>query len=145
MFKSKDDTIEVLGVCVDPPRRVGQAERLGFHSVQGGRRAIDMLRMLSYDFMLVGAKLPDMSVWDFLKHLKRALPHQKWALVATGITDQQEINARMFGVTTIFDTTPTTHELLNLVDRLRERAAARLLADQFGNPETGPDRSAQAM
>ncbi|HTW95542.1 MAG TPA: hypothetical protein VMD30_12145 [Tepidisphaeraceae bacterium] len=145
MLKSKDDTVEVLGVCVDPPRRVGQSERLGFHAVQGGRRAVDMLRMLSYDFMLVGVKLPDMSVWDFLRHLRLALPHQKWALVGAGITDQQEINARMFGVTTIFDTTPTSHELLNLVDRLRERAAARLLAEQFGDAESGPDRSAQAM
>src|SRR5271154_2529076 len=116
MFKAKEETVEVLGICVDSPRRLGQFERLGFHGVHGGRRAIDMLPVLSYDFLLVGIKIPDMSIWDFMRHVKLALPHQKWALVGAGITDQIEINARMFGTTTIFDTTPTTHELLNLAD-----------------------------
>ncbi len=142
MFKSQEDQIEVLGICVDAPRRVGKFERLGFHGCHGGRRAIDMLRMLSYDFLLVGLKIPDMSVWDFLRHLKVAMPHQKWALVGAGIDDQQEITARMFGTTTIFDTTPTTHELLSLADRLRERAVSRVLNGQIAETIRTPRSAA---
>ena len=52
-----------------------------------------MLRMVSFDVVLVGLKLPDMSAWDFLAHLKTAFPHQKWALVGGPVTEQQEGSA----------------------------------------------------
>jgi CheY-like chemotaxis protein len=131
MFKCQEDQVAVLGICVDEPQMVGRTAELNFHSVHSGRRGIDTLRMLSFDFLLVGLKLPDMSTWDFLRHLKTAMPHQKWALVGGPITDQQEITARMFGATTLFDTTPSSNELLNLTARLRERAVANVLANRF--------------
>ena len=77
MFKVQDDQVAVLGICVDPPAMVGRSAELNFQTVHTGRRSIDMLRVLSFDFLLVGLKLPDMSTWDFLRHLKTALPQQK--------------------------------------------------------------------
>lgn len=132
MFKCQEDQLEVLGVCIDEPRRLGRFEAVGFHQASNGRRAIDLLRMVSFDFLLVGTRLPDMSTWDFLRHLRTAQPHQKWALVGGPLTEQQEITARMFGATTIFDTTPTTHELMTTTARLRERAINSVLSGRFG-------------
>jgi DNA-binding response OmpR family regulator len=97
-----------------------------------------MLRVLSFDFLLVGLKLPDMSTWDFLRHLKTALPQQKWALVGGPITEQQEVTARMFGATTLFDATPTSNELLNLTARLREQAIANVVSGRFDQPAVRP-------
>lgn len=138
MFKVQDDQVAVLGICVDPPAMVGRSAELNFQAVHTGRRSIDMLRVLSFDFLLVGLKLPDMSTWDFLRHLKTALPQQKWALVGGPISEQQEVTARMFGATTLFDATPTSNELLNLTARLREQAIANVVSGRFDQPAVRP-------
>ncbi|HEX4054262.1 MAG TPA: hypothetical protein VHX86_08355 [Tepidisphaeraceae bacterium] len=113
---------------------VGRSVELNYHAVHNGRRAIDMLRMVSFDMMLVGLNLPDMATWDFLRHLKTAFPYQKWALVGGPITEQQEVAARVFGCTTIFDSTPTSSELLTLTARMREQAVANVLKGKFDRP-----------
>jgi DNA-binding response OmpR family regulator len=138
MFKCQEDQVTVLGICVDQPVVSGRSAELNFHSVHSGRRSIDMLRMLSFDFLLVGLKLPDMSTWDFLRHIKTAWPQQKWALVGGPISEQQEITARMFGATTLFDATPTSNELLNLTARLREQAIANVLSGRFDSNSVAP-------
>jgi hypothetical protein len=138
MFKCTEEQVTVLGICVDPPVMAGRSAQLNFHSVHSGRRSIDMLRMLSFDFLMVGLKLSDMSTWDFLRHIKTAWPQQKWALVGGPISEQQEITARMFGATTLFDATPTSNELLNLTARLREQAIANVLSGRFDNSAAAP-------
>ena len=134
MFKCQEDQVAVLGICVDPPTMAGRSAELNYHAVHNGRRAIDMLRMVSFDFLMVGLNLPDMATWDFLRHLKTAFPQQKWALVGGPISEQQEITARMFGCTTLFDATPPSNELLNLTARMREQAIANVLAGKFDRP-----------
>jgi|GEM_PF-3055089 len=145
MFKCQEEQLEVLGVCVDEPRRMGRFAGIGYHDTPNARRAIDMLRMMSYDFVLVSTHLPDMSTWDFLRHLKVAHPQVKFALVGGPLTEQQEITARMFGATTIFDTTPTTHELLNVTARMREKAIAGVHNGGFGRAAFAAARPAIAM
>jgi DNA-binding response OmpR family regulator len=145
MFKCQEEQVSVLGVCIDEPRRQGRFEGIGFNEALSGRRAMDLLRMLSFDFLLVGTRLPDMSTWDFLRHLRTAHPQQKFALVGGPLTEQQEITARMFGATTIFDTTPTTNELLNVTARLRERAIATVVNGRFGHAAYAASRPAIAM
>jgi CheY-like chemotaxis protein len=134
MFKSQEDQIAVLGICVDSPMLAGVSSELNYHAVHNGRRAIDMLRMVSFEVVLIGTKLPDMATWDFLRHMKTAFPNQKWALVGGPITEQQEVTARMFGCTTLFETTPTGKELMNLTARMREQAVANVLAGKFDRP-----------
>jgi DNA-binding response OmpR family regulator len=145
MFKSQEEQVAVLGICVDEPAKIGRHEGLNFLTAHSGRRAIDMLRMLSFDFLLVGTKLPDISVWDFLRHLKTAHPHCKWALIGGPISEQQEITARMFGATTLFDTTPSSNELLNLTARLREKAIANVLAGRFDSSSEAVGKSARKV
>jgi CheY-like chemotaxis protein len=113
---------------------VGRSVELNYHAVHGGRRAIDMLRMVSFDMLLLGLQLPDMSPWDFLRFLKTAFPHQKWALVGGPITEQQEVTARTFGCTTIFESTPNSSEMLSLTARMRDQAVAKALAGKFDRP-----------
>jgi CheY-like chemotaxis protein len=145
MFKSQEEQVAVLGICVDAPTMAGRSAELNYHAVHNGRRAIDMLRMVSFDFLLVGLKLPDMATWDFLRHLKTAFPQQKWALVGGPVSEQQEITARMFGATTLFDTTPTSNEILNLTARMRERATAAVLSGKFDRAGKAQPEARSAM
>ncbi len=127
MFKCQEDQIAVLGICIDPPAESANSAELTYHAAQNARRAVDMLRMVSFDLVLVGAHLPDMSAWDFLIHLKTAFPHQKWALVGGPITEQQEIKARSFGCLTLFDSTPSGADLVSLTTRTRQQSVAAML------------------
>jgi DNA-binding NarL/FixJ family response regulator len=136
MFKCQEDQIAVLGICVDSPAAAGNVDSLNYHAVHNGRRGIDMLRMVSFDIVLVGLKLPDMSVWDFLRHLKTAFPNQKWAMVGGPISEKQEVQARIFGCTTLFDTTPSGKELMQLTTRMREQAVTRVLSGKYQRPAT---------
>jgi len=136
MFKCQEDQVAVLGICVDAPAASGNADELNYHAVHNGRRAIDMLRMVSFDVVLVGLQIPDLSIWEFLRHMKTAFPNQKWALVGGPVTEQQEVKARMFGCSTLFDSTPSGTELLQLTSRMREQAVTRVLAGKFARPAT---------
>jgi CheY-like chemotaxis protein len=137
MFKCQEDQIAVLGICIDPPTASARADELNYHAVQNGRRAIDMLRMVSFDVVLVGLKLPDMSAWDFLCHLKTAFPHQRWALVGGPVTEQQEVKARMFGCMTMFESTPSGSELMNLTQRTRDQALTNVLTGKLERSASG--------
>ncbi len=138
MFKSQNEQVTVLGVCVEEPAMVGRTERLDFCSVRSARRAVDMMRMLSFDLVLVGMRLPDASTWDFVRRVRTGSPWQKWALVGGGvgglITDDQERSARMFGSVRIYDVMPSSDEVLTLASNLREKAAQAVLNQTFDRP-----------
>jgi CheY-like chemotaxis protein len=148
MFKSQDDQVAILGVCIDEPEQVGRTEGLNFCAVRSGRRAIDMLRMLSFDLVLVGMRIPDLGTWDFVRRLRTGWAWQKWALIGGAITEQQEITARMFGPLKIYDTVPSSDELLGLADALRQKAALAVLHQNynrnFRSPES-PESSSVAL
>jgi CheY-like chemotaxis protein len=141
MFKSQDDQVTILGVCVDEPEKVGRTEGLNFCAVRSGRRAIDMLRMLSFDLVLVGMRIPDLGTWDFVRRLRTGWAWQKWALVGGAITEQQEITARMFGPLKIYDTVPSSDELLALADALRQKAALAVLHQNYNRNFRLPNAS----
>jgi CheY-like chemotaxis protein len=138
MFKSQNEQVTVLGVCVEEPAMVGRVEGLDFCSVRSARRAIDMMRMLSFDLLLVGMRLPDVGTWDFVRRVRTGSPWQKWGLVGGGvgglITDDQERSARMFGSVRIYDVMPSSDEILTLASALREKAAKAVLNQTFDRP-----------
>jgi DNA-binding response OmpR family regulator len=131
MFKSQNDQVTVLGLCVEEPAMVGRTEGLDFCSVRSGRRAIDMLRMLSFDLVIVGMRIPDISTWDFVRRVRTGWAWQKWALVGGAMTEQQEITARMFGSVKIYDVMPSSDEVLQLASHLREKAAMSVLNQSY--------------
>ena len=131
MFKSQNDQVTVLGVCVEEPAMVGRTEGLDFCTVRSGRRAIDMLRMLSFDLVIVGMRIPDITTWDFVRRVRTGWAWQKWALVGGAITEQQEITARMFGSVKIYDVMPSSDEVLQLASHLREKATLSVLNQTY--------------
>jgi DNA-binding response OmpR family regulator len=131
MFKSQNDQVTVLGLCVEEPAMVGRTEGLDFCSVRSGRRAIDMLRMLSFDLVIVGMRIPDITTWDFVRRVRTGWAWQKWALVGGALTEQQEITARMFGSVKIYDVMPSSDEVLQLASHLREKAAMSVLNQTY--------------
>ena len=131
MFKSQNDQVTVLGVCVEEPAMIGRTEGLDFCSVRSGRRAIDMLRMLSFDLVVVGMRIPDISTWDFVRRVRTGWAWQKWALVGGMMTEQQEITARMFGSVKIYDVMPSSDEVLQLASNLREKATMAVLNQTY--------------
>jgi DNA-binding response OmpR family regulator len=148
MFKNQDDQIAILGVCVDEPEMFGRTEGLNFCSVRSGRRAIDMLRMLSFDLVVTGMRLPDIDTWDFIRRIRAGWSWQKWALIGNDITEQQEITARMFGSLKIFETMPSSDELINMTSAVREKAAMAVLHRNYGHQKFAnirPLKSVAAM
>jgi DNA-binding NarL/FixJ family response regulator len=124
MFKCQEDQIQVLTVCVDEPHTGGRFDGASFGEPASGSQAFDLLRRGCFDLVLISTDLSDVSAWNFLGRLGAAHPHQKWALVSPVLTEQQEIAARALGATAIFDSAPTTAELLQVTARLRRRATA---------------------
>ncbi len=111
MFKKQQERGTVLGVCVTPASFTGQSGALDYRAVDSGRRAIDMLRLVRCDLLLVNLNLPDISIWNFLRHIKTNWPQQKWALVGSPLSTDQEITARMFNPCTFFDVAPSIQEV----------------------------------
>ena len=101
-----------------------------------------MLRMLSFDLVIVGMRIPDISTWDFVRRVRTGWAWQKWALVGGGIggmiTDDQERSARMFGSIRIYDVMPSSDEVLELASSLRERAAQAVLNQTYDRPLAMP-------
>jgi CheY-like chemotaxis protein len=111
MFIKQEERGTVLGICVTPTSFTGRSGTLDYRAVYSGRRAIDMLRLVRFDLLLVSLNLPDMLVWNFMRHVKTNWPQQKWALVGGPLSKDQEIAARMFNVSTLFDTPPTIDDV----------------------------------
>jgi DNA-binding response OmpR family regulator len=145
MFKNQEDQIAILGVCVDEPSMFGRTEGLNFCCVRSGRRAIDMLRMLSFDLVVTGMRLPDYDTWDFIRRIRAGWSWQKWALIGKDITEQQEITARMFGSLKIFDTMPSSDELINMTSAVRQKAALAVLHRSYGQQKFANSRPAKSM
>jgi DNA-binding NtrC family response regulator len=134
MFKSCEDQIEVLGVCVDEPLTFGRYTPIRFHPAYSARRALESLRDARFDLLLLGSRLPDLAAWNFLPLLHNAYPRLNWVLVGSQVDDRQKSIARTFGALAFFDSTPSTAELLNLVTRLRQQAIENVLSGRFDQP-----------
>jgi CheY-like chemotaxis protein len=141
MFKSQGEQVTVLGVCVEEPADVEQAVGLDYCTVRSGRRAVDMLRILSFDLTLVGTRIPDINCWDLIRRIRTGWAWQKWALVAADLTQEQEITARAFGSVKIYDVMPAGDEILQLAARLRARATLPIME----LPDDRDFRSASAL
>ena len=125
MFKKQQERGTVLGVCVTPASFTGQSGALDYRAVDSGRRAIDMLRLVRCDLLLVNLNLPDISIWNFLRHIKTNWPQQKWALVGSPLSTDQEITARMFNPCTFFDVAPSIQEVCGWETLSDVKASAR--------------------
>jgi DNA-binding NarL/FixJ family response regulator len=144
MFKSFEETIDILGVCLEEPRQLGGCWPTLFQPSYNAKQALDLMAARKFDLVLVGSHLPDMDVGNFLRLLKDAYPRQKWALAGGPLTPQQRSLFREYGAIKLFDAVPTTVELAYLIDSLRQQAIESVLNGTFLPPAQLPQRRAIA-
>ncbi len=102
----------VLAVCT----RNYQFESQGFLWTERGSQALEWLRVLRVDLLLVGSDILDMSPWQFVIRVRNAWPWHKWALLGTGITDDDEALARQLGACRILSIPFDVNEVYSLAD-----------------------------
>ena len=96
------------------------------------RRAIELLRMLRFDLLLVGLGDSAAQPWNFLRQVRACWPSQKWLLAgAGGLSDDDEVTARTLGATQILQDQIDWDSIRNLAATLRQRreASNRLVAE----------------
>ena len=96
-------------------------------SADSARAAIELLRMLRFDLVVTSDRLPDMPVWQFVKRIRAAWPWQKWALVSSRLTEQDEIAARTLGVMQIIEAGVDWDAVGYLAQTLHEQSGTRRL------------------
>ena len=89
-----------------------------------GGRAIELLRMLKFDLVVIGQQLADMPVWNLVQRMRMAMPGQKWAFVGREIPPREEVMARSLGVVGVFDADADWSELLHVATRIHQRTGA---------------------
>jgi len=89
-----------------------------------GGRAIELLRMLKFDLVVIGQQLADMPVWNLVQRMRLAMPGQKWAFVGKEIAPREEVMARSLGVVGVFDAEADWSELLHVATQIHQRTGA---------------------
>jgi len=95
--------------------------------VDSARSAIELLRILRYDLVVTSDQLPDMPVFQFVRRMRAAWPWQKWALVSSRLSTQDEITARTLGVMQIIEGAVDWDAVGHLATTLHEQAGNRRL------------------
>ena len=133
------DQPSVLSVCVpkvwEKPNRPGCVV-----SADTTRRAIELLRMLRFDLLLVGLRTPSAAPpWNFVQRARLCWPGQKWMLVGPhDLSTRDEITARSLGATGVIAGHVDWESIAQVARGIRERELARrqLLPDIA--PRKGP-------
>lgn len=85
------------------------------------RGTVEMLRISSFDLLLVGTNVVGTSALDLVRRIRNVWPSLKWAMVGTDLTPADEIAARSLGCICIFDETPSEEQLTDLAVSVSRR------------------------
>jgi hypothetical protein len=108
-----------------------------FFHADSGKKAMELLRMLRFDLLVTGDRLPDMPVSQFIRRVRIAWPWQKWAMVGSVITTQDEIAARTLGAIAVFDAPPDWEALGSLAAIAASRGGNGGGKSAAASPESG--------
>jgi hypothetical protein len=123
----------ISGDEADPvPNEPGTSLGVSFFHADSGKKALELLRMLRFDLLVTGDRLPDMPIGHFLRRVRVAWPWQKWAMVGSSITAEDEIAARALGAMAVFDAPPDWEVLSSLAVTAADQAAGLKLASPHG-------------
>jgi DNA-binding response OmpR family regulator len=103
------------------------------------RRAIELMRLMQFDLLVVGRNMTDMSLWQFVQRVRMTRPWQRWALATDELTPQEEVTARSLGVIGIFKEKSDWAEILHVAQSIRRRNGAAVPAGR--RPVTEPVRA----
>ena len=73
--------------------------------------ALESLRILQFDLVLIAINAPDESTWKFVAALRRFWPWQRWAFLSCSLTDDDQRRAYELGVCAILDALPPPDQL----------------------------------
>ena len=122
--------------CCNLNSRDGKCERINsdggqactctpsFFHADSGKKALELMRMLRFDLLVTGDRLPDMPVGHLIRRVRAAWPWQKWAMVGASITTQDEIVARTLGALAVFDAPPDWESIGSLAAMVAVKAEA---------------------
>jgi hypothetical protein len=83
--------------------------------------------MLHFDLVLTADQLPDLPVFQFVRRMRNAWPWQKWALVSSRLSIQDEITARTLGVMHVIEGSIDWDAIGHLAATLHEQHEGRRL------------------
>src|SRR5687768_11885674 len=101
----------VLAVCLPALAEDDAGDGISLCHAGSGREALELLRVLRFDLVLVGRDLPDGPLWCFVREVQSVWPWQRWALVAPRLSEREEREARMLGVAQIVEAVPEGPDL----------------------------------
>jgi len=102
-----DDSACGMNVSRDAaPEPIAESTGASFFHADSGKKALELLRMLRFDLLVTGDRLPDMPVTHLIRRVRIAWPWQKWAMVGAALTTEDEIAARTLGAMAVFDAPP---------------------------------------
>jgi DNA-binding response OmpR family regulator len=120
MTQTEQASILVIGTDVAPEHKELAGEVM---TADTGRRAIELLRMLKFDLVVISHPLPDMPAWNLIQRVRMTMPWQKWALVGREISQRDELTARSLGVVGVFDQDSDWPEILHVAAAIHRRAS----------------------
>jgi len=125
MTQTEQASILVIGADAMPQNEEFAGEVM---TADTGRRAIELLRMLKFDLVVISHPLPDMPAWNLNQRIRMTMPWQKWALVGSEISQRDELMARSLGVVGMFDRDLDWPEVMHVAAAIHRRAATAVAA-----------------
>jgi DNA-binding response OmpR family regulator len=117
---------------------------VSFFRADSGKKALELLRMLRFDLLVTGDRLPDMPVTHLIRRVRIAWPWQKWAMVGAALTTEDEIAARTLGAMAVFDAPPDWDAISSLAVTAASRVATKKSAYADGRVAGGLESPASA-
>jgi hypothetical protein len=122
VMTSTQSAPSLLSVGLDVPP---DAPDGSFVSAESAGRALELMKLLRFDLVVVSPELAGMSIPHFARQLRLVAPWQKWVLATSageGLTMQDELAARCNGALAVIDDVGDWSELLALAARCRGAA-----------------------
>jgi hypothetical protein len=120
----------ILAVGVDDAQLTPSTHSLvDVTSVDSATKALELMRLLRFDLLLVGLRVDRPPPWDFVRRMRARWPDQKWLLAANDaseISPVNEIVARSLGATCIASENELTGNwLVEIATRCRDQHGSR--------------------
>lgn len=113
----------ILSVCLtDSDQSPGDRSGLMVRA-ETGLAGLDMLHLLRFDLVVVSSKLPDMSLWAFVRRMRRTWSWQKWVLVSDHLGPNDEIRARALGALAVLETPAPWSQVMGLARNVHRHQA----------------------
>jgi len=109
----------VLSVGLVAP---GDNDRASYVNASSGGRALELLKLLHVDLLVVAPRLGDLSIAMLVRQARIISPWLKWVLAGPDISTQDEVAARCNGALAVIDDPNDWTELESLAASVRKHS-----------------------